>query len=171
MSTIMPWFKWFPADSRADPQLHACSLASRAVWMEMLGLMWEARDNARLTLRRGSGGDAKPIDETMLARLIAAGVDDVVAAQNELESAGVFSRDPDGVIYSRRMRRDITTHEENRENGRKGGNPALRATNGRVGRRPVNPRLKPQRPEARSQKPEARVARDEKSRCQNTEEY
>jgi hypothetical protein len=53
----------------------------------------------------------------------------------------VFSRDADGTIYSRRMRRDAERAEEDKKNGKKGGNPKLKDG--------VNPPDKAHMPEAR----------------------
>jgi hypothetical protein len=66
----------------------------------------------------------------------------------ELEGIGVFARDIDGTIYSRRMRRDHAKAIKDKANGKGGGNPRLK--NG------VNP---PDKGEDKAQKPEARVDR------------
>ena len=47
----------------------------------------------------------------------------------------MFSRDADGALYSRRMRRDEERAAVNRVNGRAGGNPSLKAG--------VNPAVNP----------------------------
>jgi hypothetical protein len=48
---------------------------------------------------------------------------------SELESAGVFSRDEQGIIYSRKMVRDVARAVRNKANGQYGGNPQLKSDN------------------------------------------
>lgn len=135
-----PWMKFYPSDWRADPALRMCSLGARGLWMEMLCLMHEAE--GFLTV------NGKELVPRQLAALSGASVDDVTAWLVELSDAGVFSRDERGFIYSRRMLKDLRRAAEDKANGRKGGNPALKGG--------VNPPVgggdKAQKPEARSQK-------------------
>jgi hypothetical protein len=134
-----PWLKFFPSDWRADPSLRMCSIAARGLWIEMLCVMHEATPRGTLRV------NGKTVSDRQLA--ILAGCQDVAGLLEELEDAGVFSREADGTIFSRRMMRDVEKAEQDKANGRKGGNPTLRAG--------VNPQLngddKAQKPEARSQ--------------------
>ena len=116
-----PWLKFFPSDWRADPALRMCSLAARGLWIEMLCLMHEARPHGSLLV------NGKPVTAAQLANLVGGGVAEVEGFLAELEEAGVFSRDADGALYSRRMRRDEERAAVNRVNGRAGGNPSLKA--------------------------------------------
>ena len=148
-----PWLKFFPSDWRADPALRMCSLAARGLWIEMLCLMHEARPHGSLLV------NGKPVTAAQLANLVGAGVAEVEGFLAELEEAGVFSRDADGALYSRRMRRDEERAAANRVNGRAGGNPSLKAGVNPAVNPGLNPRLthrlrrglKP-----RSQSPESR---------------
>ena len=106
-----------------------CSLAARGLWIEMLCLMHEARPHGSLLV------NGKPVTAAQLASLVGAGVAEVEGFLAELEEAGVFSRDADGALYSRRMRRDEERAAVNRVNGRAGGNPSLKAG--------VNPAVNP----------------------------
>ncbi len=134
-----PWLKFFPSDWRADPSLRMCSIAARGLWIEMLCVMHEATPRGTLRV------NGKTVSDKQLA--ILAGCSNIGALLQELEEAGVFSREPDGTIFSRRMMRDVEKAEQDKANGRKGGNPTLKAG--------VNPQLngddKAQKPEARSQ--------------------
>ncbi|WP_245496230.1 hypothetical protein [Rhizobium leguminosarum] len=134
-----PWLKFFPSDWRADPSLRMCSIAARGLWIEMLCVMHEATPRGTLRV------NGKPVSDKQMA--ILAGCSNITTLLQELEEAGVFSREPDGTIFSRRMMRDVEKAEQDKANGRKGGNPTLKAG--------VNPRLngddKAQKPEARSQ--------------------
>jgi hypothetical protein len=137
-----PWMKFYPADWRADPALRMCSLAARGLWMEMLSIMHEADPRGSLLINGNTIGDKQ------LAGLCGATLRATIALLAELEMAGVFSRDNDGTIFSRRMKRDDAKAERDKANGKEGGNPWLKAG--------VNPPDKAQRPEARVQKPESK---------------
>lgn len=141
-----PWLKFYPSDWRADPALRMCSIGARGLWMEMLCVMHEAEPRGSLLVNGNS------VSERQLAGLAGCSVKDVAALLGELEAAGVFSRD-DGVIFSRRMRRDEEKAKRDKANGRKGGNPLIRTVNDGVNP-PLNGEDKAQIPEARSQKPE-----------------
>lgn len=118
--TRTPWMKWYPSDWRGDALVQACEPLARYVWIEMLGLMHEAEPYGHLV----SAGRA--MDYRTLSRLIGMDSGDVKRAVKQLEAVGVFSRTDKGVIYSRRMVRDKTKAEINRQNGGLGGNPALK---------------------------------------------
>jgi hypothetical protein len=133
-----PWLKFYPSDWRADPALRVCSLASRGLWMEMLCLMHEAAPRGSLLV------NGQPVTDKQLAALCGVSGRDVTRCIEQLETAGVFSREDNQTIYSRRMRRDEERAERDKANGKGGGNPRLKAG--------VNPQDKAQIPEARNQK-------------------
>jgi hypothetical protein len=95
--------------------VRACSPLSRYVWMEMIGLMFEAEPYGHLVLA------GRPVDNSTLARLIGMELGDVRQAVRELEANRVFSRTDDGVIYSRRMLRGEKLSQKRAESGAKGG--------------------------------------------------
>lgn len=135
-----PWLKWYPTDWRADPLLRMCSLAARGMWIELLGYMHEAAPYGHLLI------NCKQPTDAQIATLVGSDIKTVRAALAELEAAGVFSRDEDGSIFSRRMVRDAEKRERDKGHGARGGNPTLKGG--------VNPPDKAQRPEASNQKPE-----------------
>lgn len=144
-----PWLKWYPADWRADPPLRMCSLAARGLWIEMLGFMHEAEPYGHLLV----SGLAPSIED--LASLVGTPVAVTRKALAELESRNVFSRTDAGTIYSRKMVRDKAKAEQDKANGKRGGNPKIKEPdNGGV-----NPQDKAQIPEARSQSEERENAR------------
>src|SRR4051812_38833447 len=114
-----PWLKFYPSDWRADPALRMCSLAARGLWMEMLCLMHEASPRGSLLV------NGHPVNETQLASLCGVATREVMGCLSQLEAAGVFSREDDGIIYSRRMRRDDEKAQRDKANGKGGGNPRL----------------------------------------------
>jgi hypothetical protein len=136
-----PWMKFYPSDWRADAMLRLCSIGARGLWAEMMCIMHDAEPYGSLLV------NGKRIDKKQLAGLAAVSEKDCVALLIELEGNGVFSRDHDGTIYSRRMRRDYQKAIKDKANGKNGGNPRLK---GGVNP-PDNGGDKAQKPEATSQ--------------------
>lgn len=143
--------KFYPADWRADPMLRNCSLTARGLWLEMLALMHDSERYGYLLV------NGKPPSNRQLAIQAGALFDEVPGALSELEAEGVFSRDKNGTIYSRRMIRDEKKAEHARKIGKKGGNPRLskQTHNSTQDNRHDNGEdkgsVKPQIPEARYQ--------------------
>ena len=152
-----PWLKFYPADWRQDPALRMCSLAARGLWIEMLCLMWQADPCGSLLV------NGKQVTPRQLAPLVGTSPKDAEVLVDELAEAGVFSRDEDGAIYSRRMRKDVDKANRDKANGKGGGNPRLKGDDNPRLKAGVNPPnnpsanggVKAQKPEARSQRPEA----------------
>ncbi len=113
-----PWMKFYPADWRADPGLHMCSLAARGLWIEVLSIMHEADPRGSLLI------NGNPIGDQQLATLCGAPLREIVGLLTELEVAGVFSRAEDGTIFSRRMMRDDEQATQDRANGKTGRQPS-----------------------------------------------
>lgn len=144
-----PFIKWYPTDWRADPRLRMCGLAARGLWIELIGYMHEGEPYGYLTIN-----DVGPEIED-IAALVGRPLGETRKALAELEARQVFSRDAEqGTIYSRRMVRDKAKADQDRRNGKGGGNPRLR---GEV-KAGVNPPDKAQIPEARDQKKDAAPA-------------
>lgn len=147
-----PWMKFYPSDWQSDPMLRCCSIAARGLWVEMMCLMHKAEPYGSLLV------NGARIDKRKLAVLVGISEKECSALLMELEGNGVFSRDDDGTLYSRRMRRDFAKAEQDKVNGKRGGNPTVK---GGVNP-PVNPTdnptvnggVKAQKLEARSQIPE-----------------
>ena len=118
--TKLPWFKFYPADWRAEPALRMVSMQARGLWIECLCLMHEAEPYGHLVVRES------PLDAVALASIVSAPEQEVRACLHELESAGVLSRNRDGVAFCRRMVRDAKMRARAREFGKLGGNPALK---------------------------------------------
>lgn len=73
------------------------------------------------------------VDPRGISRMVGESLRAVVALLAELERANVFSRDPNGTIYSRRMVRDERLRKSRAEGGRQGGGYGV------LGGRPKNP--------------------------------
>lgn len=141
---LRPWSKFYWADWRADPRLRMCSLAARGLWVELCGLAHEADPYGHVLV----AGCVPSPDQ--LASLVGAPLNAVLPALKELDEAGVFSRTPEGVIYSRRMVRAKDREEEGRDavNRRWANSQPNRSPN----RSPIN---EPITLEARSQNPDS----------------
>ena len=63
--------------------------------------------------------NGKPVSDKQLASLAGVAPKDASGLIAELEDSGVFSRDPDGTIFSRRMRRDDERAARDKANGGK----------------------------------------------------
>jgi len=137
-----PWMKFYPSDWRADPALRSCSIAARGLWVEMICIMHEAEPYGTLLI------NGSRVDKRRLAALAGVSERECSALLLELEGLGVFSRDDGGAIFSRRMRRDAEKAENDRKNGKKGGNPKVKGG--------VNP---PVQGEVKAQIPEASIDR------------
>jgi hypothetical protein len=107
----LPWLKFYPTDWLGDFKLRQCSPASRALWIDCICFMHEGDPYGHLTIKgramtpaevgQGTGQSWRTI-EKLLA---------------ELEGAGVCSRTPHGVLYSRRMVKDAETRQRRAAGG------------------------------------------------------
>ena len=103
------WSKFCWRDWSADKALHPCSLGAKGFWIEMLCIMHDGTPVGHLTL----GG--KPATIRQMAANAFCSEKEAKKYLAELEEAGVFSRAPDGTIYSRRMVKDAAASEAGRE--------------------------------------------------------
>lgn len=117
-----PWFKFYASDWRGDAGLRQCSYAARGLWIDLLSIMHEANPYGFLLV------NGKQQDARRIAAMLGGTERQVSALLAELEAAGVFSRDEDGTIFSRRMLKDKAKAERDRANGQRGGNPDLVGT-------------------------------------------
>lgn len=106
----------------SDAGLRRSSLAARGLWIDMLCIAAQADPIGYLTTKKVPlavkdiarlAGESEPVTQTLL---------------DELERNGVFSRDRNGTIFSRRMVRDEKKSKTAAKNGKLGGNPTLGKT-------------------------------------------
>jgi DNA-binding Lrp family transcriptional regulator len=116
-----PAFQFYPGDWMKDPALRACSLPARGLWVDMICLMVESPKRGFLVLSNGAS-----ITNKQLARMTGCTEPACGTLVTELEGNGVFSRDEQGTIYSRRIVRDEEIRSKRAEGGKLGGNPALK---------------------------------------------
>lgn len=103
------WIKYYPADWQAEPTLRTCSLASKGLWIEMLGLMAHSVRHGYLCKMNSP----EPMPPEDLAKMLGQSVDEIMRLLHELEGNGVFSRTTDGLIYSRRLLKDAKIRKRN----------------------------------------------------------
>jgi len=151
MSSKRPWFKFYTANWRGDPGLRLCSAAARGLWIEMLTLMHDAEPYGTLTL------NGKAIEPALLAELTHIPAKEVTTLVDELRDRGVFGTAKNGVIFSRKMKKDRKISEKGKENAGK-----------RWGKTPKQPAEKPQQKPHPNGVPNAR-APDRSNREQNTD--
>lgn len=114
-----PAFQFYPADWRKDPALSACSLAARGLWIELMCVAHESENYGHLSINN------KAMTPAQVARMVGESPAMVAKLLKELEDAGVFSRNEEGCIYSRRMVKDEHLRNVRADAGRLGGNPNL----------------------------------------------
>jgi len=119
MEKKRPWMKWYPSDWRGEPKLRMCSLAARGLWADMISYMHEGQPYGHFTIEGHAPNTAE------IAALVSRPLGEVEIALAELDERQVFSRTPDGVIYSRRMVRDEEKARRDHRHGKNGGNPKL----------------------------------------------
>jgi hypothetical protein len=122
-----------------------CSIGARGLWVEMMCVMHEAEPYGHLVT------DGKPVTNRQIASLAGVPLAECGRYMMELESAGVYSRTENNTIFSRRMVRDKAKAEQDRNNGKGGGNPKI-TTPVNEG---VNPPDKAQKLEAKFQSSES----------------
>lgn len=109
MTAAHRFLKFWPQDWQRDPALGMCSLEARGLWVELLCHAHDAEPYGHVTVC----GQAATIDQIgVIARCNPRRVPKLLA---ELEANGVFSRKPDGTIYSRRMVKDSEVSQAGRE--------------------------------------------------------
>ena len=121
-----PAFQFYPADWLRDTALRTCSCEARGLWMDMICYMHEGNPYGHLKVNQ------KVILPANLASMAGVNLEQILRLLDELEEAGVFSRDEEGCIFSRRMIKDEKLRELRASGGKLGGNPAL-----------VNPKVNP----------------------------
>jgi len=106
------WIKWYFSHWSADAGVRSVSLEARGLWIDMLALMAQAPRRGYLQQANG-----RQMTVEQLAILVGSSIAIVSRLLQELESAGVYSSDATGTIFSRRMIRDV--EERGREAARK----------------------------------------------------
>jgi hypothetical protein len=138
MSNSKPYVKWFGRDWLGDPLVRMLHPSEKGVWVDLLCHMMQAEPYGHLAV------NGKPMEDEDAARLCSTDIATYKGCLSRIESLGVSSRTPTGMLYSRRLVRDHELYLIASESGAKGGgNPALKS------------HKKRKKPEGRIHKPEA----------------
>jgi hypothetical protein len=112
-----PGFWFFTGDWMKDPELRFCSLFARGLLVDLLCILFEAKEQGY-----ASNPDGTPRTDEQIADAVSGGSrEDKLSALAELERSGVLSRDFRGVLFSRRIARLSELSEARKQNGSKGG--------------------------------------------------
>lgn len=109
----MPWSKFFWSDWDSDEALQQCSLAAQGLWMRMLCICAKGDPIGFLAIA------GNPLDVRGVAKSAGIELTEAETLMDELAKWGVFSRDRNGRIYSRRMVREAKRSAEGRKHIRK----------------------------------------------------
>jgi len=101
-----PSQQWYWADWFSEFGLRLCSLAARGLWIDMLGIMWQAEIRGTLTV------NGNKLDNKAIAKLTGDTEENISKYLTELEDHDVFSRLENGTIISRRLYRDSKKKEQ-----------------------------------------------------------
>ena len=158
-----PWFKFYPRDWRSDQALRICSLGARGVWMEMLCVMHAGHPYGHMTI------NGVPATVKQIAALCGINEEVILPLLGELESAGVFSRNHAGTIYSRRMARDELRRKDGEKTQKIGTIPSSRRGKQLIENNVIKfppPEVGDQPPPLppMTQSPESRVQKEEKEK-------
>lgn len=103
----LPAMPFYVGDWRKAPDIRSLSLEERALWFEMLCLMWESPRRGYLTI----DGTA-PIDDETLGRMIGEHSFVITKIKHVLASRNVFSVEEEtNILFNRRMVRDEKIRE------------------------------------------------------------
>lgn len=126
-----PAFQFYPADWKKDPALSLCSIAARGLWIEIMCIAHESEQYGYLVI------NGKAMSTAQIARLVGDSPAAVKKALDELEAAGVPSRDERGALYSRRMVKDEALRNVRADGGKGGKEHGIKgAEHGHKGGRP-----------------------------------
>lgn len=103
----LPWMKFFPSDWLSDEGLRSCSIAARGLWIDLIAMMAKSNTHGYLLI----GGSPASVEQ--ISRIAGEDADTTRKLLQELERNGVFSRDEDNVVFSRRMKRDEAERKSN----------------------------------------------------------
>lgn len=111
---------FYPGDWLRDAALRSCSVATRALWIDMLCFMHDCTPYGYLKVNN------KVILPANLAAMVGQTIEETERGLKELLDSGVAKRDAEGCYYSERMVRDEQTRLKRASGGYLGGNPQLK---------------------------------------------
>jgi hypothetical protein len=117
----LAWFKFYPGDWLRDPDLRRCSPAARALWIDLLCLMFECEERGVLI------SSGRPWTHEEIAAAVTGDTSANLTVLRELLDKGVARIDKRNAIFSARMVRDWSKSQKCSEAGKRGGgNPTFK---------------------------------------------
>ena len=119
--------QFYAGDWLREPNLRLCDdmLKAKGLWIDMLCLMFFSEKRGCLV------ANGKQVGSKDLAKLVGLPEPEIAIVLDDLDKHNVFSRLPDGTIYSRRMRRDVELQRKRVEAGRLGGKAKAKGRQGK----------------------------------------
>ena len=112
-----PGFWFFTGDWMKDPELRFCSIFARGLLVDLLCILFEAKERGY-----ASNPDGTPRSDQQIVDAVAGSSrEEKLAALVELEKSGVLSRDERGILFSRRLARLAQLSETRSKSGSNGG--------------------------------------------------
>jgi hypothetical protein len=112
--------KFYGRDWLGDPALRMVAPEVRGVWIDLLCAMSLSEPYGHLAI------NGAPMADEQAARMAGLGLGEYRAILATIEAAGISSRTPDGVLYSRRLVREHAAFAVLSDAGKRGGgNPHL----------------------------------------------
>lgn len=112
-----PGFWFFTGDWLKDSELRFCSIFARGLLVDLLCIMFEAKEQGYM-----SKPDGTPRSDSDIVDAISGSTrEEKLQALKELEVSGVLSRDDRNVLYSRRLSKLKELSELRSKSGSKGG--------------------------------------------------
>ena len=112
-----PGFWFFTGDWMKDPELRFCSIFARGLLVDLLCILFEAKERGY-----ASNPDGTPrTDQQIVDAVAGSSREEKLAALSELEKSGVLSRDERGILFSRRLARLAQLSETRSKSGSQSG--------------------------------------------------
>jgi hypothetical protein len=112
----LPWEAWYASDWLSDEKLRLCSFGAKGLWMDLLCIMLKSDTKGMLVNPEG-----KPMTAQEIASLTGGPEGEIFALLEELKRRKVCSQNEDGILYSRRLKRNSELSAVRSKAGRKGG--------------------------------------------------
>jgi DNA-binding GntR family transcriptional regulator len=145
-----PGFWFYPGDFERD--MAGVSLAAQGLWTRMLG--WAHQNEAHRGFLELPNG--QPMTERQIALRVGRSLREVRPLLQELESYAVFSRTPQGTVFSRRMARETDISSIRRAAAKSRADKASRAANGTFAG-PFDPTVKPDLIQQNTEQPQSKT--------------
>lgn len=136
-----PAFQFYPADWRKDAALQSCSLSAQGLWINLMCIAHECDPYGHLVINN------IPMTTAQIARFAGLSAKECDILLLELQGSGVFTKNEDGCIFSRRMVKDERLRNLRAEGGKVGAEHGDKgAIYGALGGRPKDDKKPPLEP-------------------------